>query len=187
MFASGFPQSAFFFLTYNVVLVIQRGNSKKPSRCAGAKRIPVVRPSFSFCLSCWHWTSSPGAISVSCSLCQLLWELIDLTLRSLFNLEILSVCLAPPTCSDSAPDVLKYSLQPSHAQGRGRTFFFLRSLFSRLRLRLCRAQSLASFARCLHVLEEAESDLLESERSNYNCSLTVIFAPKLWITFVAFG
>lgn len=144
-------------------------------------------PSFSFCLSCWHWTSPAGAISVSCSLCQLLWELIDLRLRSLFNLEILSVCLAPPTCSDSAPAVLKCSLQPSHTQGRGRTFFSLKSLFSRLHHLLRRAQSLASFARCLHVLEEAESDLLESGRSNYNCSLTVIFAPKLWIAFMAFG
>lgn len=63
-----------------------------------------------------HVMLTLSLVTMSCSLSQLLCEMIDLKLRSFFKLEILSIRLAPPTCSDSAPDVLKYSLKPSHTQ-----------------------------------------------------------------------
>lgn len=95
---------------------------------------------------------------------QRLCEMIDLRLRSFFKLQILSICLAPPTCSDSAPDVLKYSPKPSHTPPRA---FFIVLLQAAPPLPRC-AQSVCSlhdvcmipFAR--RAVQKVELELLKS-------------------------
>lgn len=131
-FANRFPQGAPFMsfsregVSEGAVMGMPRVTEK--AACPGGMRDHSSSGpgsgdlSCSLCLCCscgtprWHWASSLWADPICCSLSQRLCGKIDLRLRSSFKFQILSICLAPPTCSDSAPDVLKYSLKPSHTE-----------------------------------------------------------------------